>query len=313
MVERQPKAISEEQTIEILSGSPIIPPEVIGRVGMMLQDGTPIVDMDRFDECMELLYQEKTGDSLPRTVESTYRQIIKLGSSSVEMAWLLAGDIKIPRPRRLGEHDQSVLNVYKRTIEPGLTQTRDRVLKPSLLFQDAGKSFGVAIDGHNKKQAGYNVKVIQNIIPHSDVLSKDEKRAIPLIASADVLGPAIYHYMERGASLEQVVSLAMQKMAKLHSDMPGSYRYRIQTYIDVAYRADAGAHTQHEAARYKDAKTGRVFVDVTDEDRGKFDRTKSNATLDCLFSEEREHRDKLVFHRPKDLEVVREVLPEIYA
>jgi len=311
MIERQPKAISEEQTVEILSGPRTIPPEILGRVGMMLQDDTPIVDMDRFDECMELLYREKVGSTLPQTMDATYKQIIKLGSSSIEMAWLLAGDINIPRPRRLGEHDQSVLNVYKYSIEPGLTQSRDRVLKPSLLFQDAGKSFGVAIDGHNKNQAVHNGKVIRNIVPHSDVLSKAEKAAIPLIAAMDILGPAIYHHAEKGHSLDDVATIAHQKREVLRRKMPGLYQDRIPQYIDAAYRADAGAHTQHPAARYKDAKTGRTFVDITNRDRDKC-RNGTDTTLDLLFSEKVEHRGKLVFQREKDIEAIREILPELY-
>ena len=98
-------AISREQTLEILTGSREVPADITHRVETMLQEGTPIVDVERFGEFIVGLMAEVPSDP-EAAIEANYQSIVTLGSCLLEMAWQQAGDIRIPRPRRLHEHNQ---------------------------------------------------------------------------------------------------------------------------------------------------------------------------------------------------------------
>lgn len=304
--------ISQEQTCEILAGPREIPSIIRTQIGERLESGMPLANMDSFDEL--IAEQMNTSHKVERKAifEATTKQIIALGSTSVLMAWMLAGDIKIPRPRRLHEHNQSVANVMEDTFGAQLDE-RDRILRPvGMIFQDGGKSYGVAIDGHSRNQSKYNLEVAQNILPHSSALTESQKKAINLLAATDVLGPAIHAYNDKGVPLDEVIAKAEEKLIMLYREFPEEYVDRLEAYVDMAYRSDAGAHTQHPAARHVNMETGELQVDVTDENRAFRSKKGKQMTLDRIFSEEQSDHGKLRFYREKDLEIVRHLLPKIY-
>lgn len=306
-------SISKEQATEILSGSSTIPHEIVGEIGDRLKTNAPLVDDDAFNSFVEAHMKAPYESGVNKLARRTSRQVIELGATSVYMAYMLAGDIKIPRPRRLGEHNQTVTNVLENTFGRQLQQPRDRILRVfSTVFQDGGKSYGVAVDGSSKNQKTHNLAVMRNILPRTEVLSGDAKRVFELLHLKDMVGTAIRKYHDKNMPFEEVIVEAEQEMDELRREFPSSYKDRADMYVDIAYRSDAGAHTQHPAARYVDIKTGRTMADVTNADRKVISSKGLPMTLDRLFSEAPANRGKLRFHRPKDLEVMRRLLPSIY-
>jgi hypothetical protein len=308
-----PEAISREQTVEILSGSRDIPPEVTQGIGNRIETRKPLVNPDAFNEFAKEHIERVHRPDIREIAQDTVGAIIKLGSTSVFMAHMLAGSVGIPRPRRLGEHNQSVTNVYESTFGKELGGGDDTFLRLFLtVFQDGGKSYGLAIDGNTKRQKKHNYDVLQNILPHVDALTKDQKRVMELVLVRDMLGRAIFRHHDLKHSLEEVMSEAEGEMSELRRALPGKYKDKADIYVDALYRADAGAHTQHPAARYIDPKTGKMYSDVTNQDKRTLDKYGYPATLDRIFSQSPRDRGKLRFHRPEDLEVVERLLPSLY-
>ncbi|HET6746656.1 MAG TPA: hypothetical protein VFH06_00945 [Candidatus Saccharimonadales bacterium] len=309
----KPRSISLEQTREILAGPREIPEAITREISHRLSEGEPLVDPETFNAFIkEHMAQPREAD-IQRAAERTGNQMIKLGSTSLLMAWMLAGDIKIPRPRRLGEHNQSVTNVYNHTLDQDLAEPRDRILRVfTTIFQDGGKSYGVALDGNSRNQKKYNLQVVRNILPHTEVLTDDEKQVIEQLSLRDMVGTAIRKYHDKNLPFEEAMYDAERELAMLRNELPEQYKDRAEHYVDAVFRADAGAHTQHPAAQYVDMATGRITPDVTDADRQVTNAKGLPMTLDRLFSEAPEDKGQLRFHRPKDLEVVRRLLPNVY-
>ncbi len=320
---RELNPISQEESAEILAGPRDIPAHIVHEITEYLADGTPLVSPAAFDEFVEASLAETPKTNLGETIENTARRVIKLGSTSVHMAHMLAADMWVssvhgpkrtaPRARRLGEHNQTVTNVYESAFAPTLNEDRDRILRVFLTaFQDGAKTYCTTVEGDSKNQKVYNLALIQNILPYLETLSSDQKEVIELLATHDMIGTAMRKYNDKGQPFEEVVGEAEAQMDELRRQLPDAYKDRAEQYVDVVFRADAGAHTQHPAARYVDIATGHVMPDVTDEDRRRTNTKGLPLTLDRLFSEEPEHQGKLRFYRAKDLEVVRRLLPTIY-
>ena len=310
MSELQP--ISQEQTREILAGPRDIPSAIKAQISERLENNLPLVNMDSFDALIAEEMQRPYEIDREAIFTAATRQIIKLGSTSLLMAWMLAGDIRIPRPRRLHEHNQSVANVMEDTFG-GQLDERDKVLRPvGMIFQDGGKSYGVAIDGHSRNQGVYNLQVMQNILPYSNALDESQKKVIELLASTDILGPAIHAYQDKNVPFDEVMGIAEEKLIRLYREFPEKYADRLEAYVDIVYRSDAGAHTQHPAARHVHMETGALQPDVTDKNRAFRSKKGKQMTLDRLFSEAPGDHGKLRFYREKDLEVVRRLLPKVY-
>lgn len=304
--------ISQDQTREILAGPREIPSAIKAQIGERLENSLPLVDMDSFDALIAEEMQRPYEADREAIFTATERQIITLGSTSILMAWMLAGDIRIPRPRRLHEHNQSVANVMEDTFGSHLDE-RDKVLRPvGMIFQDGGKSYGVAIDGHSRNQGMYNLQVMQNILPYSSALDESQKKAISLLATTDILGPTIRAYHDKNMPFDEAIARAEEKLIKLYREFPEEYADRLEAYIDIVYRSDAGAHTQHPAARHVNMETGALQPDVTDENRAFRSEKGKPMTLDHLFSEAPDDHGKLRFYREKDLKVVRRLLPKVY-
>lgn len=313
------RAISPEQTIDILTGPREIPVEVTARVESMLREGTPVVDLDRFSECIVGLYVDVPQDP-DAIAESNYKSVVTLGSCSVEMAWQQAGDIHIPRPRRKHEHDQSVLNTFNRVFAADFTDSRDRLLKPMFAFQDGGKAHCVALatlanpndPRKSRNQAVHNLRMANNVLDPlpSDVLTADEKTVITLLVQQTAIGAALGRHYDTGVPLGEAVAVAKVELNHLREQCPPDYRDRFDDYLLVSYLTDAGAHTQR--ARYTDAATGRVLPDVLPENRFNPDGTETNMTLDRIFSEAPEDMATLRLFRPEHLAVMRQLFPNHY-
>ncbi|HUB93888.1 MAG TPA: hypothetical protein VMB52_05285 [Verrucomicrobiae bacterium] len=312
-------AISRTQAVGIMSGPRQVPADVTGRVETMLTEGVPIVDIDRFSEFITGLMVERPSDP-NQAVAANYRSILTLGSCSVEMAWQQAGDIRIPRPRRLHEHTQSILNVFDRYLLPDLTDPRDKLLKPMFSLQDGGKTHGVSLallanpndPRPNQNQAVHNSRLADNTLDSlpSDVLSVDERTVIKLLIRQTAIGTALRKHQEKGTPLDEVVAEAMGELDLLRTQCPPDYRDRFDTYLIVSFLGDAGGHTQR--ALYTDAATGEVRSDVTLEDRFNSDGSETMMTLDRLFSEAPEDVHTLRLHELKHRAVMRRLFPNHY-
>lgn len=311
--------ISYEQTIDILAGPRDIPADVTTRVEAMLDEGTPIVDVGWFGEFVTSLMIERSSD--PDTiVEANFQGIVTLGSCSVEMAWLQAGDVHIPRPRRLYEHNQSVLNTFDRVFAAEFTDPRDRLLRPMLPLQDGGKTHGAALallanpndPRPSRNQAEHNARMANNVLDSlpSDVLTANERTVIKLLIQQSSVGTALYRHSEKGKPLDDVVVEAEAELNLLREQCPLEYRDRFDDYLLVSYLADAGAHTQR--ARYKDASTGDVLPDVLPENRFNPDGSETMMTLDRIFSEAPEDTDTLKLYQQRHLAVMKRLFPDHY-
>jgi hypothetical protein len=309
--------------MEILAGPRDIPPDIIQEITTRLDNGMPLVSPPEFDEFVETSLDESPKANLHEAIENTARRVVKLGSTSVYMAHMLAADMWVssahgpkrtsPRARRLSEHNQSVTNVYESTFAHDLDQDRDGILRVYLTaLQDIAKTYCTAREGDSKNQKTYHLAFLGNILPHVETLSSDQKEVIELLTLNDMIGSAMRRYQDKGQPFEEVMADAEAKMDDLRRRFPDIYKDRVEQYVDVVFRADAGAHTQHPAAQYVDMATGQIMPDVTDEDRKRTNSKGLPLTLDRLFSETPEDHGKLRLHRPKDLEVVRRLLPSIY-
>jgi hypothetical protein len=309
-------AISYEQTVDILTGPRDIPIDVTARVESMLNEGTPIIDVERFSEFVTGLMVERPSNP-DAVIESNFRSVVMLGSCSIEMAWQQAGDVHIPRPRRLHEHNQSVLNTFDRVFAVDFTDPRDRLLKPMFSLQDGGKAHCVALTDPNdrrrsRNQAVHNARMANNVLDPlpSDVLTLDERTVIKLLIQQASVGTALYRHSEKDMPLDDVVAKAEVELNRLREQCPPEYRDRFDDYLLVSYLTDAGAHTQR--ARYKDAATGEVRPDVMPEDRFNLDGSETNMSLDRIFSEAPEDMTTLKLFQPKHLAVMRRLFPNHY-
>ncbi len=282
----------------------------------MLDEGMPIVDIGRFSEFITGLMVEKPSDP-DVVIEANFNSVVILGSCSIEMAWQQAGDIHIPRPRRLYEHNQSVLNTFDRVFAADFTDPRDRLLRPMFSLQDGGKAHCVALADpsdrrRSRNQAVHNTRMANNVLDPlpSDVLTMDEKTVIKLLIRQTSIGMALYRHSEKEMLLDDVVAEAEAELNCLREQCPPEYRDRFDDYLLVSYLADAGAHTQR--ARYKDATNGDVLPDVMPENRFNPDGTETNMTLDRIFSEALEDMATLKLFQPKHLAVMRRLFPNHY-
>lgn len=308
--------ISPEQTVDILSGPREIPADITARVEAMLTEGVPIIDIDRFSEFVAGLTVEVPLDP-NAAIEANYKSIVTLGSCSVEMAWQQAGDIHIPRPRRLHEHNQSVQNTFDRVFAAQFTDPRDRLLKPMFGLQDGGKTHCVALADpadprKSRNQAVHNVRMANNVLDPlpSDVLTADEKAVIKLLVQQASIGGALGKHYDKGVPLDEAVAPAQIELDRLREQCPPEYKDRFDDYLLVSFLVDAGAHT--ERARYKDAASGEVLPDVLPENRYNPDGTETNMTLDRIFSEAPEEMTTLKLFRPEHLAVMRRLFPNYY-
>lgn len=308
------QTISRVHTLEILTNSRAIPGEVADRIDTMLDEDTSIVNVDRFSEVVAGLADPNRQNTPESLHAATFDQVLLLGSCSIEMAWLQAGDLNIPRPRRLHEHNQSTMNVYGQYLAPASTDPRDRILRPMFMLQDGGKSLCVAQTGSNRAQSVYNDRVARNVLDpiSSDVLSRDEKTVIPLLMK-DFIGKALRRHGEKGHELDDVVAEARQELEQLYAQCPDDYRDHFDYLLITSYLGDAGGHTQK--AYYIDAATGEKRQDVTDTNRYNPDGSETMMTLDRLFSEAPTDIDTLRLHQPKHRAVIGRLfpgLPEFY-
>lgn len=310
------RSIDYEQTIDILTGPRDIPADVTARVETMLDEGTPIVDIDRFSEFVTGLTVERPSNP-DAAIEVNFRSVVTLGSCSVEMAWQQAGDVHIPRPRRLHEHNQSVLNTFDHVFATDFIDPRDRLLKPMFSLQDGGKAHCVALADPNdrrrsRNQAVHNARMANNVLDPlpSDVLTVDERTVIKLLIQQTSVGTALYRHSEKDMPLDEVVTEAEAKLNRLREQCPPEYRDRFDEYLLVSYLADAGAHTQR--ARYKDAATGEVRPDVMPENRFNPDGSETMMSLDRIFSEAPEDMATLKIFQPKHLAVMQRLFPGHY-
>lgn len=299
-------ALTKDETIEIFCGPRDIPEGITARVEQLLNDGAPMVNVERFgDFVLQAAASGKPANG-PELYQSTFELIVMLGSCSTLMAWQQTGDIRIPRPRRLYEHNQSVFNTYRERCAHAFSDPRDRLLLPMLALQDGGKAHCVAMTGTSRQQGVHNIRVARNILGPlpSDILTPDEKTVIELLVQQSAIGTALGHYNDRGAELEETIQIASAKLDTLRRQCPHDYRDRFDDYLLVSFFADAGAHTQK--ACFTDAKSGEVLPDVLPENRFTPDGEETMLTLDRIFDDS---RPDLALCQPKHLEVMRRLFP----
>lgn len=313
-----PEAISLEQTLEILNGPRRIPNEITARVEERLDSNAPLVDADTFSTAVAGLIADKGRSRTVNPAESrraTFEHIVLLGSSSLEFATQLAGDIQIPRPRRLHEHDQSAQNIHDEFFAPIFTDPRDRVLPAAHFLKDSGKAHCVALNKYgpraSKDQAVHNMRMTGNLLEVVDsaILTADDKKVAELLVEENVTGWALRNHSEKGAPLEDVLRRAMPEIKSLYDRCPDDYKDRFMLQLAASCFIDMAAHTRR--ARYIDAGTQRVRQDVLHRDRYKRSGEETMMTLDRLFSEAPEYQGAVLFHQPKHIAVLRGLFGEV--
>lgn len=311
--------ISRDETFEILAGPSEIPTPITHRVEHMLNEGTPIVDIERFGEVITRLMTEPPADPAAARL-AHFNTMIMLASCSTEMAWQQAGNLYIPRLRRLYQHNQSVLNIHDEFLAGQSADERDRILRPMFAFQDGGKSHAVALallkdptnDRPNRDQALQNSRVINNVLNPlpSDILSTDQKAVIKLLVGQTEIGNALRLHQDRNWLLDDAVTLAQEQLNTIRAACPDDYKDVIDRYLITSYMADAGAHTMR--ARYIEAATEETHYDVLHADRFNEDGTDRRLTLDRLFSEDPADEGVLRLYQPKHLAVMQRLFPAYY-
>lgn len=300
----QQTALTRAETVAVLAGPRVIPHAITTAVESKLNNGMPLANAERLNQAVTRLAAAPPTIERNARLANTFDVIVLLASCSLEMAWQQAGDIAIPRPRRLHEHEQSTLNVLDEYLLDELTDPRDRVVRIAVALKDIGKAYCVAVTGANWEQGQFNSRVLGNLMASvsPDVLSPDEQTVVSLLVREESIGRALRGHAEEGLTLDEVLTVAQAGLAELRDQCPAGYRDRFDRYLYCGYLADAAAHTQR--AYYLDAATGGVCRDVTDADRA------TGYTLDGLFSEDPAHSGSLVFRQPAHLAVLRELFAQ---
>ncbi len=296
------EAISIDHAVEVLAGERRVSSEACKFVTNQYITRQPIVDVGRFDEGIQgLMALFEAGDTAPpqETRQEVFWAVTTLGSSSLAFAMHQAGDIAIPRPRRLHEHNQSVLNMRLEYGEhSSASDKRARILPVADYLKDAGKSHCVAMTGSSKKQAQYNDMFATTLLRHvpENTLDRDQKKVIKLLVAESFIGRALRHHAGSSVLRFNIIEAAHQGLETLRQKCPDDYRDCFDGFLLSSYAVDAGAHTQR--AYYTDAATGEVCQDVIDSQVG------VNTSLDAVFSMDPEHESRLRFHDPGHLAVL---------
>jgi hypothetical protein len=248
-----------------------------------MRDGrVPVVAAERFNALVASF-----GDSAPL---DPYRVVCGLARCSQEMTALLRADVGLPRPCRLYEHTQGVLDGLERDYI-GLfdAASNRRVLRLALLLQDIGKSLCVFVTGSNFEQAQYNVRVAENLLATltTDTLPPVEQQAVRLLLAHDIIGEAVQGRFDHN------------QLEKLQAAWPQALEPDFDDLVIVSYLADASAHTEHRS--YRDADTLEMAPCTKSDDE----------TLSWLF--EADAGGRLALRVPEHRQIVRALFPSLNA
>lgn len=307
---RELAALDLNESYAILTGPREIPTEIVEQTEERLTAGEPLVNVDRFNRVVAGLITE---DELPPERIAAY--MVLLASCSEIMAHQLAGDLALPRRRRLHEHNQSVLYMYSTYFAKRFNEPLDHILPVGFVFQDGGKAHAVAATGSNKAQAEHNTRFTNNLLEAlwPETLSDDGKTVIELLVGQTAIGRALYRHAERNIPLDEAVAPAQEQLNRLRQACPAKYAHRFEEYLLVSYFADASAHTQR--AQYYDLETNEFRPDVIDTDRFAVDpysgkRVDRMRSLDRLFVED---TPTPRLFQPAHLAIMRELFPTHYS
>ena len=113
-----------EQTTATYTGPSHIPFSVATAIHRQIIEGAPLVNTEAFNERMAAFIHQKGPSGPIRTTEDsraqTFKHHVQLEACSLELATLHAGDLAIPRPRRLHEHNQSSINIHSEFLRASL-------------------------------------------------------------------------------------------------------------------------------------------------------------------------------------------------
>jgi hypothetical protein len=322
---RELQTLTHRQTLDILADSVNMPSDVIARISQSRPDPNrpdeptpPLAVPGAFSAALDELIAEKGPDGPQRDVIrsrwASYDRVVALGRTSFLMAYMLGGDISIPRPRRLHEHTQSELNIHSEYMADLFTDPRDRILPVAHFMKDIGKSYAVAThpERRNKDQTVHNSWVTGRLLRDSN-LTSDEQQVVLLHVEEETIGRALKRHTEKGVPLEDVLQKGRADLQGLLDRCPDDYRDRFMFQLAGITFSDMAAHTQR--AFYTSAEDGWVHQDVTDSDRyvnGNPARGETNNSLDRLFSEAPEDRHAIRFRGAGRIAVIRGLFPEHY-
>jgi|GEM_PF-1435644 len=181
----------------------------------------------------------------------SYGAVCCLAGCSPIMAGLLSGRTGVREDYRLHEHTQAVLNGLESDYLSDFPDSRERVmLRTALLLQDIGKSLCIGHCGDRRRQAPYNVAVIENLLSSvsGQTLSTSERDAIRLLLSHDILGEALKGYKGVGEAEAQA------RITAIEQSFPQPYRSRCRDFMRAVYLSDSTAYTSFRS--YIDSETG---------------------------------------------------------
>lgn len=319
------QTLTHQQTIDILADSRVIPDDIIARIALSRphpnrsnEPTPPLVDPEAFSQALDKLIEDKGPTGPHRETYAsrlaTYNHIAALGSSSILMAYMLGGNISIPRDRVLHEHTQSALNIHSEHMAELYTDPRDRVMPVAHFMKDIGKSYAVAThpERRSSEQGIHNRWVANRLLRDSSLIS-DERIVTELHVEEEITGWALRQHTERGVPLDDVLQKARADLRALLNRCPDDYHDRFMFQLAGATFADMAAHTQR--AHYVSAADGQEYQDVADRDRyvgGVPANGETNMTLDRLFSEAPEDRGTVRFKGAGRIAVIQGLFPDHY-
>jgi hypothetical protein len=180
----------------------------------------------------------------------SYHMVATLADKSSHMAMLLGGRTGVREGYRLHEHTQAVMNGFEDEYAADFTVNERKLLRTALLFQDIGKSLCIADCGDRHQQAPYNAAVVENLLGDIsfEVLSEDDRQAIRLLISHDILGAALKGYKSI------TPTQAEAEMAEIVALFPACYQSRYRDFQKAIYMSDVSAYTSFRT--YIAADTG---------------------------------------------------------
>ena len=223
------REITEPKTTdptELLLGDRLLSDEEYAAIMDKVERKEPIIPADQLDAIV-------TSFQTPETI-NPMDSITAFAKASPEGAALMRTDLKLPRDCRHYEHIYSVVEGVDKDFFSLLHTDEERVIGRLTAFtQDIFKPMAVKATGSNKEQAAYNAIGIDNLLPHIDdsLLPQEAKEAVRQLVNQDFIGGAL---QGRFDSL---------KFESFKATFPEQYRHRLDTFMMVAYLADAGAHT----------------------------------------------------------------------
>ncbi|HYG83989.1 MAG TPA: hypothetical protein VD907_03860 [Verrucomicrobiae bacterium] len=199
--------------------------------------GEPVVSAEALDAIVR-------GFQTPKPIDPMHA-IETFTKGSAEGAALMRTDLQLPRDCRHFEHVYAVVNGHDDFMQLLQTDEERVISRLTGFLQDIFKPVAVKATGSNQAQAKYNAIGVANLLPHisPELLASDAKEAVEKLVNQDFIGGALQG------------RFSSQALEAFKASFPKRFQSRLDTFMMIAYLADAGAHTIHRA--YPDLENNR--------------------------------------------------------